>query len=143
MSDIVLHDVSLAGREPRAAIETTISTPYGALHVAAAHLGLSFRERRHQAAVLAKMARSGPLAGIMLGDFNDWLWRGSVERALTLSMPEWTRHRTFPAILPIVALDRIYCRPANLLVRSWTDKEAWRASDHLPIIADLDLSACT
>lgn len=141
MDRTVLHDVSLPGREPRAAIETTIATPFGELHVAAAHLGLSFKERRHQADLLARVAQSGSTPGLILGDFNDWIWRGSVQRALALSMPERTHHRTFPAHMPIVALDRIYCRPAKMLLRSWTDREARRASDHLPVIADLDPGA--
>jgi endonuclease/exonuclease/phosphatase family metal-dependent hydrolase len=34
-------------------------------------------------------------------------------------------------------LDRIYCRPAPALLRSWTDPLARRASDHLPVIAEI------
>lgn len=141
MRATVRHDVTLAGREPRAAIETVVETPAGPLHVIAAHLGLSFRERRHQARVLTERALRGAAPSIVLGDFNDWVWRGSVQRALAACMETRTRHKTFPARLPLLALDRIYCRPASLLVRSWTDPAARRASDHLPVIADLALKA--
>jgi endonuclease/exonuclease/phosphatase family metal-dependent hydrolase len=107
--------------------------------VVAAHFGLSFYERRRQAGLLAALARTGPARSVVLGDFNDWLWRSSVQRALADLLPGCTRHKTFPAWLPIAPLDRIYCRPAAILARSWTDETARRASDHLPIIADLDM----
>ena len=139
MRDVVFHDVSFGRHEPRAALEATVETPFGELHVVAAHLGLRFRERRHQAALLARLGRVGPPQSIMLGDFNDWVWRGSVQCALAVCMDERTHHKTFPAWLPALALDRIYCRPAGILVRSWTDPEARLSSDHLPVIADLSL----
>lgn len=133
------HDITLPGREPRAAIESTIATPSGELHVVAAHLGLSLRERHRQAARLLSLAQSGAECGIVLGDFNDWIWRGSVQTALARSMPERTHYKTFPARFPLFALDRIYARPAGLITQSWTDPSARAASDHLPVVADLDL----
>jgi len=139
MANTVLHDVSLEGREPRVAVETTVQTPYGPMHIVAAHLGLSFRERRHQAALLAKLGRSGPERSIIVGDFNDWVWRGSVQCALADCMAERSHQKTFPAWLPLFALDRVYCRPSEIFVRSWTDPKARRFSDHLPVIADLRL----
>jgi endonuclease/exonuclease/phosphatase family metal-dependent hydrolase len=139
ISDSVHHDVSVDGCEPRAAIETTIETPHGSLHVVAAHLGLSFSERAHQAALLSQVAQTGPSHSVLLGDFNDLLRHGSVQQALGHTLPNRTHHKTFPAWWPVLALDRIYCRPADLLLHSWTDPRAWRASDHLPIIADLDM----
>ena len=132
------HDISVDGREPRAAIEVCVDTPCGPLHVVAAHLGLSFRERRHQAAILRKLAQSGPERSVLVGDFNDLIRHGSVQRALAEAMPGRTHHKTFPARLPLLALDRIYCRPSGLLLRSWTDPQARDASDHLPIIAELN-----
>lgn len=139
--DVVYHDISLARREPRVAIETTATTPAGPLHLVAAHLGLSFHERRHQARLLRSVAESGAARSVVLGDFNDWLSRGSVQAALAEAMPVRTRHKTFPAWFPVFALDRIYCRPGAMLVRSCTDPLARFASDHLPVIADLDLTA--
>jgi endonuclease/exonuclease/phosphatase family metal-dependent hydrolase len=137
----VRHDVSVVRREPRAAIETTAQTEHGPLHIIATHLGLSFRERRHQARLLADVARGGPKRSIVLGDFNDWLWRGAVERSLSRALPDRTRHLTFPARRPIFDLDRVYARPAGTLLRSWTDPRARLASDHLPVIADLAMTA--
>jgi endonuclease/exonuclease/phosphatase family metal-dependent hydrolase len=136
--EAALHDISVGRREPRAAIEASIATPCGPLHVVAVHLGLSGRERRHQAAMLCKLAQSGPERSVLVGDFNDWILRGSVQRALAEAMPRRTHQKTFPARLPVLALDRIYCRPSSLLGRSWTDPQARDASDHLPIIAELN-----
>lgn len=136
----VQHDLSHRNREPRAAIEITVDTPSGELHVVAAHLGLSFRERHRQARLLQALAQSGPNRTLVLGDFNDWIWKGSVQRALAETLPARTHHKTFPSQLPFLALDRIYWRPKDLMIRTWTDPSARRASDHLPIIGDALLS---
>jgi endonuclease/exonuclease/phosphatase family metal-dependent hydrolase len=140
MKDRRQHDISLAGREPRAAIECTIETPQGELHVIAAHLGLSIRERHRQAQVLSSLTQSGPGKTLVLGDFNDWIWRGSVQRMLARLLPQRSHQRTFPARLPLLSLDRIYARPSGLIKTTWTDSSAATISDHLPVVADLDLS---
>jgi endonuclease/exonuclease/phosphatase family metal-dependent hydrolase len=134
-----LHDLSLSNREPRCAIETLVSTPDASLHLAAVHLGLRLSERRQQAAMLARIAGDTDGASVMLGDFNDWTWRGAVRRRLARELPGRTKHRTFPASCPILTLDRIYCRPLHTLVRSWVDPQARHISDHLPVIADIRL----
>ena len=139
LRDTVYHDISLAGREPRAAIETCAVTPVGELHVVAVHLGLSFRERRHQADRLAEIGQRGADHSVMLGDFNDWIWRGSVQSTLANLFPARSHDKTFPACRPLFALDRIYCRPSTILERSWSDPDGRHASDHLPILADLRL----
>jgi endonuclease/exonuclease/phosphatase family metal-dependent hydrolase len=133
------HDISMPGREPRAAIECVVETPFGPLHMVAAHLGLSLRERHRQADLLSSLARSGPDRTLILGDFNDWIWPGSVQHALAETMAGRTHHKTFPARLPVLALDRIYWRPSGLVARTWTDPRARVASDHLPVIGELAL----
>jgi endonuclease/exonuclease/phosphatase family metal-dependent hydrolase len=132
-----LHDISVDGREPRRAIEATIETESGPLHLVAAHLGLAFSERRRQAQTLATLADAAPATSVFAGDFNDWFRRGAVTAALSRAFPARTEHPTFPARLPVLQLDRIYCRPAGALARSWTDRAAARASDHLPVVADI------
>jgi endonuclease/exonuclease/phosphatase family metal-dependent hydrolase len=79
----------------------------------------------------------GPL--VVLGDFNEWCWRGPVFQALASQMPARTRHRTFPSRLPALKLDRIFCRPASLLGRNWRDPAGRMASDHLPVVAELHM----
>ena len=139
MTDVAIHDLSVSRREPRRAIETTVLTPGGPLHLASVHLGLSLRERRQQAAMLSAIAGTARQTTVMLGDFNDWFIYGTVRRALATILPGRTRQRTFPARWPLFMLDRIYCRPRHALLRSWTDPLARRVSDHLPVIADIRL----
>lgn len=138
MDDEALHDLSYPGREPRMAISVRVRTPAGHLGVIATHLGLRWRERRHQAARLAALARRLPGPLVVMGDFNDWSWRGPVWRALSPVMPAVTRHRTFPSHRPVLRLDEIFCRPAPLLGPSWRDLRGREASDHLPVVAELN-----
>lgn len=137
MTDIAIHDLSVTRREPRRAIETMVQSPYGPLHLASVHLGLSLLERRQQAAMLSAIAGTTRLTTVMLGDFNEWFIYGTVRRALATVLPGRTKLRSFPAIWPIFMLDRIYCRPRHALLDCWTDPLARRVSDHLPVIADI------
>jgi endonuclease/exonuclease/phosphatase family metal-dependent hydrolase len=135
-----VFDISYQEREPRRAIRVQIDTPFGPLRVIATHLGLSVGERRSQAKTLLGLAGSDAMTTVMLGDFNDWFWAGSVRQVLAHALPGLTRHRTFPAICPVLRLDRIYCRPHDTLVRGWSDPAARHLSDHLPVIADVRIA---
>jgi endonuclease/exonuclease/phosphatase family metal-dependent hydrolase len=75
-----------------------------------------------------------------MGDFNDWLWPGSVRQVLSHAFPGRSRFRTFPSIWPLLRLDRIYCRPREVLVKTFVDPSARHISDHLPVIADIALN---
>ncbi|HET9904015.1 MAG TPA: endonuclease/exonuclease/phosphatase family protein [Xanthobacteraceae bacterium] len=132
-----IHDISVPEREPRRAIEVEVETPFGCLRLITTHLGLTFRERRNQTRALLELARPSLFTTVMVGDFNDWIWRGSVQNAINRALPGRTWHRTFPSFLPMIRLDRIYCRPREALVRSWTERSAYRASDHLPVFAEI------
>jgi endonuclease/exonuclease/phosphatase family metal-dependent hydrolase len=132
-----IRDISFPEREPRRAIRGEIETPAGLLCVVATHLGLSFGERRSQAAALLELARECAATTVVLGDFNDWFWAGSVRKVLARALPGRTRHRTFPSFCPLLHLDRIYCRPREALARGYTDASARQISDHLPVIADV------
>jgi endonuclease/exonuclease/phosphatase family metal-dependent hydrolase len=137
LENIEVHDISWPEREPRRAIRATVQTPYGTLCVVATHLGLSWRERGAQTRKLLQLVGRGDGHAVLLGDFNDWLRVGSVCRPLAEVLPGHTRYRTFPAICPLLHLDRIYCRPAAALVASYVERESRRVSDHLAIIADI------
>jgi endonuclease/exonuclease/phosphatase family metal-dependent hydrolase len=137
LEDAALHDLSVAGREPRTAITARVETPGGTLRLLTAHLGLGWGERRAQAARLAAIARATADPLLAMGDFNDWEPHGPVDRAFLGTLPSRTRARTFPVRRPLFALDRIYARPRAALLRSWTDKAAREASDHLPVIAEV------
>jgi len=137
MSQSAVHDISVPDREPRRAIVTTVNAPAGKVFLVAAHLGLKFSERRSQCSQMVKLVASSSLTTVVLGDFNDWMWPGSVQNTLARYLPGRTRHRTFPASFPMLKLDRVYCRPAAALLRSWTDPTGSAVSDHLPVIADI------
>lgn len=131
-----IRDISFGEREPRRAIRAEVATPQGPLIVVATHLGLSIGERRRQTATLTELA-SGDAPAVVIGDFNDWFWPGSVRSVLSRVLTGRTRYRTFPAAFPLMRLDRIYCRPRHALIRSFVDRSARALSDHLPVIADL------
>jgi endonuclease/exonuclease/phosphatase family metal-dependent hydrolase len=114
------------------------------LHVFNLHLGLAGYERKRQ---LAKFLASHPFAGldrrtpiVVCGDFND-VW-GTLGQELEPSgFHAWTPIRTFPAWGPVRALDSIYVRGNVHLhhVQVARIDVARRASDHLPLIADLEI----
>jgi endonuclease/exonuclease/phosphatase family metal-dependent hydrolase len=116
------------------------------MHVYNMHLGLSGLERKVQ---LRKFLDSHPFIGlhertpiIVAGDFND-VW-GTLGKKLLV--PAGFRGiapvRTFPSYAPIRALDSIYVR-GNVELRQVQRSRlevARRASDHLPLIADLEIT---
>jgi endonuclease/exonuclease/phosphatase family metal-dependent hydrolase len=117
------------------------------VHVYNMHLGLAGYERKRQ---LAKFLESQPFVGldprtpiIVAGDFND-VW-GTLGRKLLVPAGfrgVSTPIRTFPAYAPVRALDSIYVRGNVELshVRRARVEVARRASDHLPLIADLEIT---
>ena len=132
-----IRDISFPEREPRRAIRCEIATPVGPLRVVATHLGLSFGERKSQVSALLDLIGKTATTTVVLGDFNDWLWAGSVRKVLSRALPGRTRHRTFPSVCPLLHLDRIYCRPSDALIGGHTDPSARTISDHLPVVADV------
>ena len=138
MTKTAVHDISVPGREPRRAITAVINAPAGDLFVLATHLGLKFVERHRQCRQMAHLVNLSALTTVVMGDFNDWMWPGSVQNVLARKLPGRTRHRTFPARFPLLKLDRIYCRPASALISSRVDPAARSISDHLPVIAEVN-----
>lgn len=69
------HDISLPGREPRAAIDVTLDVGEGPfLRVVNTHLGLKRRERHRQIEKLISLLKHKPEKPLVLaGDFNSWL----------------------------------------------------------------------
>jgi endonuclease/exonuclease/phosphatase family metal-dependent hydrolase len=86
---------------------------------------------------LVAIARQHPMMTVMLGDFNEWFWPGSLLQAFKREFPARTRHATFPSRFPIFRLDRIFCWPSHTIMRSFVDRQARMASDHLPVVADI------
>jgi endonuclease/exonuclease/phosphatase family metal-dependent hydrolase len=136
-------DLSLDGREPRGALAATVDVGGTAVHLLATHLGLRVRERRFQVQqMLSYLESVRHSVVVVLGDMNDWLPGRSVARVLDRRLGTARRLRTFPSTRPLLSLDRIWIQPAAALQRVFVHGStlARRASDHLPVVADLDLA---
>jgi endonuclease/exonuclease/phosphatase family metal-dependent hydrolase len=134
-------DLSMERREPRGAIAATIDVGGTTLHVLAAHLGLRVHERRFQVRqILDYLDAVRTTQFVVLGDFNDWLPGRSVVHVLDERLGRPPRPRSFPAFRPIVPLDRIWVHPRQSLrsIAAHATPAARRASDHLPVVADID-----
>lgn len=139
-----LLDLSWRGREPRGAISADIQANGSALRVVATHLGLRPAERRDQVQRLIKLFTDVPRdRGVLLGDVNEWFLWGRPLRRLHRYFKHTPAVATFPSPLPVLALDRLWAHPRSMLrkVHVHRSKLARVASDHLPLVATLDLSA--
>ncbi len=118
------------------------------------HLGLSARERRQQAGLLAsspELSRvDASVPCLVGGDFNDWRSRLRPFftdmlrfRCATDRQTQKGPHaiKTYPSFAPRGGLDRIYHRGPIKTLRAYAcrHKLAQSASDHLPVIVDFGL----
>ena len=145
------EDVSDHRFERRGLLHSVVSVPGWRknLHCLCVHLSLHERGRRKQLdAIAARLdeiaARDMPI--IVAGDFNDWRQRASAILEGRLGMTEVsTVHqgraaRTFPSMLPLLKLDRIYVRGFEVLAARVHRGAPWSLlSDHLALSADLRL----
>jgi endonuclease/exonuclease/phosphatase family metal-dependent hydrolase len=139
--DVHRIDLSMEKREPRGALAATVDIGGTLVHVLAAHLGLRVRERRFQIRQIVDYLDSVRNSlFVVLGDFNDWLPGRSVVHVLDQRLGQPPRPASFPAFRPLVSLDRIWVHPARALRRVFTHATptARLASDHLPVVADID-----
>lgn len=131
--------LDLPGLEPRGAVLTHLETTEGGLYVVGAHLGLTRRFRRRQAdAIRAALAARPEGPAVIMGDFNEWRPVGGLD-PLTRGFDLHAPGRSFHASRPLAALDRIAITPQLELRRAGVVQTgaARRASDHLPIWADI------
>jgi len=130
-------DLSYPGCEPRGAIDAELAVAGRPLRVIATHLGLRARERREQVRRLVAAVSPAPAhAVVLMGDINAWWpWSRSL-RWLRRGLGRAPAPPGFPAGLPVLALDRIWARPAGVLRDVWAVRtpQARAASDHLPVM---------
>ncbi len=145
------EDVSDHRFERRGLLHTVVRIPGWRrnLHCVSVHLSLHERGRRRQLDAIA--ARLEELAGkrlpiIVAGDFNHWRQRASLILGDRLGLTEVSlaaggrRHqRTFPSVLPMFGLDRIYVRGFKVVSTKVHRGAPWSLlSDHLAVSAELE-----
>lgn len=138
---VMRHEISVARREPRGIIEADFGLNHTQLRMFVTHLGLSGAERRKQLDLLLSVIdRDGADVRVLAADFNEWFPLGRLHQRLGRGFGRSTRHKTFPAPLPVLSLDRIYVAPAAALKSSRIERSklARNASDHLPIVCELE-----
>ncbi|MGA9341079.1 MAG: endonuclease/exonuclease/phosphatase family protein [Rhodanobacteraceae bacterium] len=135
-------DLNFGRREPRGALDLDIDCEGATLRLVATHLGLRPAERRDQVQrLLAAIGDRDETATVLVGDLNEWVFWGRPLKWLHAHFGESSARATFPSIYPLLALDRIWTSPQRALidVRAHSTPLARRASDHLPLVAELDL----
>jgi endonuclease/exonuclease/phosphatase family metal-dependent hydrolase len=128
--------------EPRGALDVELDCGGTPMRVLATHLGLRPAERREQIQRLLRALESDrPLPTILMGDINEWFLWGRPLRWMHRHFEETPSPPTFPARLPVFALDRVWVKPRALLreMHVHSSPLAKIASDHLPLVAELDL----
>lgn len=140
--DRVDHLLTVGEYEPRGALELIVDRGRSKLRVIATHLGLRGRERSEQLARLLAIVKStAEIPTVLAGDFN-------VTRARARSLRAYAEHfgkadalATFPAIAPVLPLDRIFAVSGASIVdvKVHRSRRARIASDHLPLVATVEL----
>jgi endonuclease/exonuclease/phosphatase family metal-dependent hydrolase len=149
------HDPQSWWQEPRSAIWVRVTIAGRAVNVITTHLGLGPRERVLQVRALLGSDWIGGLAQtepvLLCGDFNalpgSLPYKLAAARMRDAQSPE-NNHRpvaTFSSAQPLVRLDHIFAsnhfrRQKVFVVRSDLTRGA---SDHLPLVADLQVSVAS
>ena len=148
LGDVGHHDVSDHRFEQRGLLHVPVLWNGCTVHAVVVHLGLVHSSRLRQVQQLADFIEREVPAGEMLvvaGDFNDWgekldapMAALGLHRARAAGSP---RAVTFPSLAPVFALDRFYLRGLSCRSTMSPQGMSWaRMSDHLPLVAELELS---
>ena len=151
-------DLSVDGRKRRGCQHTTLEARSAQgvarrLEVFNLHLGLSARERARQIGILVRSREFAALDAhescVVGGDFNDWrhllhpifteILGFRCATGVGQAVPRLVN--TFPSFGPTAALDRIYVRGSlRVLAAARCRLPLSRvASDHLPVVAEIEL----
>lgn len=137
-------DISHSKLERRGALVAQFHGDHtGGFGVIATHLSLVDRTRHRQVQSLLAHPHfdSGP--SVLIGDMNAW------RQCRATRHLDQTLHRhhntnwpaSFPAAAPVLSLDRIYARSAKVVdVQTHDTPASRRASDHLPVVAVIELA---
>lgn len=140
-------DISQSGHENRGLLHCVLRLPGTGqeVHAICIHLGLREVHRQQQLRLLEQRIREIPADAplVVAGDFNDWRQKADLSQSGLKEVfvdAQGKPARTFPARLPLLALDRIYVRnlkvnnPRVLTTRPWS-----HLSDHVPLSVEIEL----
>ncbi len=134
--------LDLPALEPRGAVMGEIVADGHSLRILGAHLDISGLRRSDQVRALLKdCAKRKKMPTAIMGDFNQWGRLTGAMRAFGISWQIITPGASYPAARPVAKLDRIVTTTDWDYVDSGVHHSALaaRASDHLPVWADLKL----
>lgn len=152
----VLHhaheDMSDHRFEQRGLLHSTVVVKGQSVHVVVVHLGLIAASRQRQMAQLSHyIQRDIPPNEIVIvaGDFNSpiapirWAQAALGHAATATGKPRpllhaLKGHPTFPSQLPIIQLDHVFARHANIVSTHVLAGAEWaRMSDHCPLMVEI------
>jgi len=140
-------DISMHDSESRGLLHCEITVPgwRHALHCVNVHLGLLGHWRKKQITLIKNrieqlVPAEAPL--VIAGDFNDWRRYASDALVKSLEVMEVFETtsgrpaRSYPAILPMLHLDRIYVRGFSIELAQAHHGKSWsKVSDHIALSA--------
>lgn len=143
------YDITWRGRERRGVFRCDIVAGEHLIHIFNVHLGTAFLERRHQGRLLTtELIRREDIRGprVVVGDFNEWT-RGLASKLMagefeSIDAKVLARFgKTYPGVFPFLHLDHFYFDRCFELAsyKLHRSKLALVASDHLPIVGELEL----
>ena len=142
-------DISCYPLESRGFLHCIIEIPSTAekIHCICTHLGLFDYHRKKQYEMMSSYIKknipeNAPL--VLAGDFNDWLLSSRLHFARPLGLAEVFESlgaslpRSFPSWLPLLKLDRIFCRGFKILSAQTLSGKIWaQLSDHKALLAEI------
>ena len=138
------HRIDLPALEPRGAVVADLSVAGERLRVVGAHLGLTGGMRVRQAhSIVAALDTLDPRPTVIMGDMNNWQSATGCIAVFASRYRLAPPRPTFHASRPVAALDRLAFSDGIAVLGQGVlaEGEARRASDHLPLWADLSVAA--
>ena len=134
------HRIELPTLEPRGAVAADLVVNGQRLRVVGAHLGLTGGMRVRQAhRIVAALGELEPRPTVIMGDMNNWQQATGCIAVFAERYHLVPPQPTFHATRPVAALDRLAVSEDVEVLEQGVLREgaARRASDHLPLWADL------
>ena len=125
-------------KEPRNAVDALIETGEGLVRLIGTHLSLSPFERwtevRNLIRLIEAVEESEVKPMLVMGDINEWRGTSRLLHYLNDRLQPVPCGKTFPAVLPVFRLDRVWSLNAIGNIQTQCLRDARHLSDHLPIL---------